>query len=423
MTAPLNSRSRQGITLDKVGSSAYRKLSYPLHCGVFTEVAGDQTIFHFNGHGEILRAKGRKSDWPHPNEWLKRTVGNDWVYYSNGGYTGVFEAIGEYYLPNFAYPTNSLLGGNPFSDRAVSSLVHSWHGQLARLAEALAPLSAEHQAFFAKALANTPERLAAKAELLHRIIGERVSVLPPDARHVDSNLIPLTISPGCLHKCRFCKVKNAAPFSVLNKESIEPQIEQLIAWYGHDLDTYNALFLGEHDALQAGEATILESLEAAHRNFRFAHARIPDHCTFLFGSAVSLLAAPESLFMALNQLPGHIFINIGLESADQQTLAQLGKPISAAIVRQAFLRLLDINKRFPGIEITANFIMEEGLPPDHFPSILALIRDSLTHCLPKGSIYFSPLTFGRPSRARLFEFNRLKVASRLPTFLYIIQRL
>jgi len=76
-----------------------------------------------------------------------------------------------------------------------------------------------------------------------------------------------------------------------------------------------------------------------------------------------------------------------------------------------------------GIEITANFIMEEGLPPGHLPSILTLIRDGLTHTLPKGSIYFSPLTFGQPSRARLFEFNRLKVLSRLPTFLYIIQRL
>lgn len=423
MTAPLTSRSRQGITLDKVGSSLYRKLSYPLHCGVFTEVAGDETIFHFNGNAEIIRAKGRKSDWPHPNEWLKRTVGNDWVYYSNGGYTGVFEAIGEYYLPNFPYPSNSLLGGNPFNDEAVSSLIHSWHQRLAKLAEDLSPLTAEHHDFLARALANTPERLAAKAELLHRIIGGRVSVLPPDARHVDYNLIPLTISRGCLHKCRFCKVKNAAPFSVLKKEAINSQIEQLFAWYDRDLANYNALFLGEHDALQAGEATILESLEAAHRRFGFAQARIADHCTFMFGSAVSLLAAPESLFAALDRLPGHCYINIGLESADQPTLEQLGKPITAALVRQAFQRLRELNKRYQNIEITANFIMEEGLPSGHFPSILALIRDGLSHCLPKGSIYFSPLTFGRPSRARLFEFNRLKVASRLPTFLYIIQRL
>ena len=423
MTAPLISRHRQGITLHKVGSSVYRKLSYPLHCGVFTELAGEQAIFHFNGNAEIIRAKGRKSDWPHPNEWLKRTIGNDWVYYSNGGYTGVFEAIGEYYLPNFTYPTNSLLGGNPFSDEAVSSLVHSWHERLARLAEALSPLSVEQQDFLARALANTPQRLAARAELLHRIIGGRVSVLPPDARHVDYNLIPLTISQGCLHKCRFCKVKNATPFTVLKKESIHSQIEQLLTWYDGDLDNYNALFLGEHDALQAGETTILESLEAAYRRFRFAEARTVDHCTFMFGSAVSLLAAPESLFAALDQLPGHCYINIGLESADQPTLEQLGKPITASLVRQAFQRLLELNQRYQGIEITANFIMEEGLPSGHFPAILGLIRDGLTHSLPKGSIYFSPLTFGQPSRARLFEFNRLKVASRLPTFLYIIQRL
>lgn len=423
MTAPLASSSRQCITLDKQGACQYRKLSYPIPCGVFTEIACDQAIFHFNGNGEILRAKGRSSAWPHPNEWLKRTVGNDWVYYSSGGYTGVFEAIGEYYLPNFPYATNSLLGGNPFADQAVETLIRSWHELLRRLAETLAPLSPEQQAFLAQALANTPERLASKSRELHAIIGERVSVLPPDARHVDYNLIPLSISRGCLHKCRFCKVKNARPFTVLGRDEIRLQIKQLRKWYDRDLGNYNALFLGEHDALQAGEAPLLAAWEEAWAGLGFAESWIKEHATCFFGSAVSLLAAPESLFASLNRLPGHCFINIGLESADPATLDRLGKPITATLVGEAFRRMQELNKRYQRLEITANFIMEEDLPPGHFPSILALIRDSLTHTQPKGSIYFSPLTFGRPSRARLFEFNRLKVLSRLPTFLYIIQRL
>jgi hypothetical protein len=423
MTASLTSASTESIILDKVGSSQYRKLSYPLHCGVFTELACEETVLHFNGNGEILRAKGRGSDWHHPNEWLKRTVGNDWVYYSSGGYTGVFEAIGEYYLPNFTYPTNSLLGGNPFTDKAVDSLIHGWYDVVERFAAKYFCLSSAHDAFFTRALANTPQHLAVRAEQLHRLIGGRVSVLPPDARHVDYQLIPLPLSRGCLHKCRFCKVKNVRPFTVLSREEIRAQIIGLRQWYGHDLVNYNALFLGEHDALQSGEAALLSGLEEAFSGLRFAESRIDCHCTFLFGSAVSLLAASESLFATLNTLPGRYYINIGLESADLATLEQLGKPISTDIVRQAFQRMLEINKRYERIEITANFIMEEGLPPGHLPSILTLIRDGLTHTLPKGSIYFSPLTFGRPSRARLFEFNRLKVLSRLPTFLYIIQRL
>jgi hypothetical protein len=57
MTASLTSASTESIILDKVGSSQYRKLSYPLHCGVFTELACEEAVLHFNGNGEILRAK------------------------------------------------------------------------------------------------------------------------------------------------------------------------------------------------------------------------------------------------------------------------------------------------------------------------------------------------------------------------------
>jgi hypothetical protein len=85
--------------------------------------------------------------------------------------------------------------------------------------------------------------------------------------------------------------------------------------------------------------------------------------------------------------------------------------------------MLEINDRYSSIEVTANFIMDDGLPANHYPAILELIRERLTHTKPKGAIYFSPLTFNQPSRARLFDFNRLKILSRLPTFLYIIQRL
>jgi len=272
-------------------------------------------------------------------------------------------------------------------------------------------------------LANTPACLAEKAKRLQEIIGGPISVLPPDARHVDYNLIPLTIAEGCLHKCRFCKVKNASCFRVKTAAEITEQIGRLKNLYDADLPNYNALFLGEHDALQAGDDPICCSIEEAYRQFGFADSHIAEHKTFLFGSATSLVNAPEQLFMNLEKLPGMYYINIGLESADQETLDKLGKPISVGLVQAAFRRMQEINDRYGSIEITANFIMDEELPANHYPAILELIRESLVHTKPKGSIYFSPLTFNQPSRARLFEFNRLKILSRLPTFLYIIQRL
>ena len=72
--------------------------------------------FQFNLNGEVKYITGTGPDWPHPAEWLKRTIGNDWVYYSTGSYyTGVVDLFGEYYLPCPSYPTNTLFRENPFA--------------------------------------------------------------------------------------------------------------------------------------------------------------------------------------------------------------------------------------------------------------------------------------------------------------------
>ncbi len=422
MNAP-SLTNRLQCTVLKKGSANYSKQSFPVHCGVFSEVTSSSVVLHFNLNGEIIRAQGKGESWGHPHEWLKRTMGDDWVYYSTGGYAGVFEAIGEYYLPNFAYPSNNLLGGRPFADTTISGLTSSWHQILTHLTEGLDDAPEPVRRFLEKALKNTPACLAEKAKMLRTIIGGRISVLPPDARHVDYNVIPLSISQGCLYKCRFCKVKNTLPFSDKTKIEIADQIDKLRNLYGADLANYNALFLGEHDALQAGGDLICFSIQEAYRQLGFAESHITEHKTFLFGSATSLVNAPENLFIELEKLPGMYYINIGLESADQETLDKLGKPISAQLVQEAFTRMQEINQRYGSIEVTANFIMDDDLPANHYPAIMELIRERQVHTRPKGSIYFSPLTFNQPSRARLFEFNRLKILSRLPTFLYIIQRL
>lgn len=421
------------LTENIVGDSIYRKKSYPVHCGSFSEIETENFVFHFNLNHEIIRVKNKGKNWGHPHEWLKRTVGNDWVYYSTGGYTGVFEATGEYYLPNFQYPTNSILGGHPFRLEEISCLTQNWYDLLRELQSKIGltsqatDLTTEKElqikAFLEKVLLNDPERLEEKASSLFNIIGDRISVLPPDARHVDYNLIPLTISKGCLYKCNFCKVKNRSPFSELKPANIKNQIMALKNLYKKNLVNYNSIFLGQHDALQASQETIIGTINQAIEAFNLTHSNINGNNTFLFGSVGSLLGANTDFFDELEKLPGNTYINIGLESADQETLNKIGKPIQAKDVKTAFKRIQEINDRFLSIEVTANFIMDQSLPPGHYPSINALIRDSLDRKKPKGSIYFSPLTFDQPSRARLFEFNRIKIMSRLPTFLYIIQRL
>ena len=414
------------ITLNKKGSAKYAKMSFPIHCGIYNEIETKDFVFQFNLNAEIFRAKGKGRDWAHPHEWLKRTQGNDWVYYSTGGYTGVFEATGEYYLPNFQYPTNSVLGGHPFAQEEINYISRSWHKMIHNLQNQLTEvdrLPSDFTNFIAGVIENTPDILEKKAQQLLETIEGRISVLPPDGRHVDYNFIPLTISKGCLYKCRFCKVKNRTVFIEKKREAIVDQIHQLKQLYSKDLINYNSLFLGEHDALQTSPELILFSMETAYKEFEFDDSYIEGNNTFLFGSVTSFLNAPDHFFQQLDEFPGKTYINIGLESADQETLDKIGKPITEELVQEAFTRSQEINDHYSSIEITSNFLMDEDLPDNHYKKILGLIREQLPHVKPKGSIYFSPLSFDQPSRRRLFEFNRLKIMSRLPAYLYIIQRL
>lgn len=421
--APIHITHDLRISLHKKGARQYTRMSYPIHSGIFTEVETRDWLLHFNLNNEIIRAKGKGRNWPHPHEWLKRNMGNDWIYYSTGGYTGVFEATGEYYLPNLPYKTNGMLGGHPFEDECVGSLVSSWPDILDGIIHGNNLLPDEIVDFLHSAFANTPEMLTAKADRLFSICGGRSTVLPPDARHVDYNVIPITIATGCLYKCRFCEVKNKRPFSALPAADIEDQIRQLTSIYDRDLPNYNALFLGEHDALQAGPTSILTTLDEAYSAFSFDKGYMQGSNAFLFGSVTSLMNTPESFFQDLEQRPYNVYINIGLESADQETLDRLGKPLTSALVIEAFTRIQDINDRFAKTEITANFVLDDDLPKGHLPAFLNLVRETLPRVKPKGCVYLSPLRFGQPSRSQTFGFNRLKVLSRVPTFLYIIQRL
>jgi hypothetical protein len=114
------------------GKSQYIKSSYPVRYGMYSLVETSSAKMVFNPNGEITHLQG-KSQWPHPQEWLKRSRGNEWIYYSTGGYTGVFEAIGEYYLPNLSYDSNSLFGGKSLQHESVQNVLINWFGILERV--------------------------------------------------------------------------------------------------------------------------------------------------------------------------------------------------------------------------------------------------------------------------------------------------
>jgi hypothetical protein len=85
--------------------------------------------------------------------------------------------------------------------------------------------------------------------------------------------------------------------------------------------------------------------------------------------------------------------------------------------------MLDINRRYLNIEITANFLLGDCLAPGHYLALIELIRSGLDRFYSKGAIYLSPLKTSCNRSALLRQFVEIKNKSRLPAYLYMIQRL
>ena len=417
------------ITLDKEGSREFCKVSFPVRYGRFSEIKTSDTIFQFNLNGEIKYIQGIGQSWPHPAEWLKRTVGNDWVYYSAGGYKSIYDYFGEYYFPCLSYPSNSVIDEDPLNEPSVICVGKSLQGLRTKIEKLISGAKPGRlRDFLTDITKNDEETLRRKADQLRRLIGGQVTVLPPDTRHVDYEVIPVIVADGCLYRCGFCRVKTGQDFTPRRVGDIVRQIKNLKRYYGKDLHNYNAVFLGQHDALSAGRELLELAAQTTYELFDFEHSYLKGASLFLFGSIDSIIRSEEKLFESLDRFPFSTYINVGLESNDPATLEGLKKPVSVEQVREAFLRISDINQRYEKIEVTANFVLGKDLPASHLPSLLELIGDRPDLPRSKGAVYLSPLMEegmrGREDKRELLRrFSRLKTQSRFPTFVYLIQRL
>jgi hypothetical protein len=415
---------RFNIGIDRHGAERYAKTSYPVRYGKYGEIKTADYLFEYNLNGEIKTIRGINGNWPHPAEWLKRTAANDWVYYSVGRYHRLFSFLGEYYLPCLPYPSNSPWEHNPFGDVNVqNALADAFRLQAEIRSLPANGIPADISGYLGRVVQNDARALGRKTEKLHDIIGGAVSVLPPDTRHVDYNVIPLMVADGCLYDCGFCCIKSRQRFQRRTLDNIDRQIRRLKLLYDADLRNYNALFLGNHDALAAGRETIRHAATVAYHAFGFERAYLKNPTLFLFGSVDSLLNAGHQLFEALSHMPFYTYINIGLESADAVTLALINKPLQRDKIEAAFQKMLDVNRHYLNIEVTANFLLGDHLPPAHHDELIDLIRSKLKRPYSKGAIYLSPLNTSRNHSQLLRQFVEIKTNSRLPAYLYLIQRL
>ncbi len=416
------------ITLKRQGSKNYTKTSYPVRYGCYSEIEYNNFRYQFNLKGEVKHIVGTGPEWPHPAEWLKRTVGNDWVYYSTGNYySGVVDLFGEYYFPYPAYPTNCLFKENPFARKNVNAALK----ELEQIGPSILAQSVKYNEtkhrdlrdFLQLAGNNSLNQMRKRADQFHRILRAQITVLPTDCRHVDYDVIPLMISDGCLYNCSFCDVKSGMDLSCRSRDEITEQLIGLREFYGKDLINYNSVYLGQHDALAAKPDDIIFAAQKSYEIFSIERSYMLGPKLFLFGSPESFLQMDTFFWDSLDRLPFYSYVNIGLESFDDSTLEFLKKPIGARDVLMAFSRMLEINKSYTHIEVTANFLLGEELPASHIPSLLKQTGDSLGKYQGKGCIYFSPLKGSKKNKEILDLFRDIKHQSRIDAFLYLIQRL
>ena len=416
------------VIVNTRGAVGAAKGAYPARFGLYGEIRTREFAFHFNPTGEIRYMRGLTSAWPHPWEWLKRSWGNDWVYYTVGldrGQGRVKDWMGEDYLPCLSYESNAIREVTPYTDPRIARAFSAWSQVYADVCcSPMGEVDGEIQDFLkAVILQNDDDTLIAQAEAFHGILGGGVSVLPPDTRHVDYEVIPVNIADGCLYRCAFCSVKTGARFKARSKVAIADQIQALKGFYGSNLQNLNAIFVGDHDALAAGGELIAWAADLAYESFGFQRPEGGTPSLFLFGSATSFLNADHATFEMLASLPYKVYINLGLESFDGPTLKNLGKPITSEMVQDALNKMIQVNAHCPSVEVTANFLLGTAFSDNHREALISHLSELPEAARKKGCVYLSPLVESQHREAVLPMFHEIKKRSVISAYVYLIQRL
>ena len=82
-----------------------------------------------------------------------------------------------------------------------------------------------------------------------------------------------------------------------------------------------------------------------------------------------------------------------------------------------------MNAAYSNIEITGNFLIGKTLSPEHYQSLVDLLKDASDTSQDKGAIYLSPIKDSPGKRELLPQFFEIKNHSKLSTYIYLIQRL
>ncbi|RME19161.1 MAG: hypothetical protein D6806_18795, partial [Deltaproteobacteria bacterium] len=338
------------VELFRQESLRYEKVSYPARRGVLHRLSDGELDLWFRLNGQLKYLSGRPPAWQRPWEWLKLTLGDDWIYYSAGDYQGLYELCGEHYLQCPEYARYHPLGERPFAEGWVAGARKKALELLEGLEKAAAGAGGDIAKLYSIVAGRGPSFDWGRS--LHGIIGGTIPVLPPDCRHVDYDVVPLVLADGCRYGCRFCCLGTKRPFSVRSKSRILHQIEGLKAMLGEELGNHLGLFVGQEDALAAGWERFTEAASEALERLGLGRGNMKgEPSVFAFASVGALLECTERGWRHLNRLPARLYLNVGLEAAGAEALGVLGKPLRPATVDAAFCRAVDINRHYANVEV------------------------------------------------------------------------
>ncbi|HLA26346.1 MAG TPA: hypothetical protein VJZ49_00455 [Syntrophales bacterium] len=129
------------IIFDCAGRNDWGKFSFPVWYGMPVKVNWRGYRFDFNLRGGLKRIAGNCSVWPDPRETLKRTEGNDFIYYGTDGYESSYDLIKNYYVPFNGRSDCNVFTDNPLQNRHVKRALEAFDGlvkEAGRLASSVA---------------------------------------------------------------------------------------------------------------------------------------------------------------------------------------------------------------------------------------------------------------------------------------------
>ncbi len=410
------------VSLNLRGLNRWEKLSYPARFGLLHEVSGNGFTVRFNMRGEVTHFRAEDDSWPHPHDWIRITPSGKRIYMSAGSYIDPVSLYGEYFIPVPEERTNSLFPANPFSMPGVRHAARNLDRWLDRLTGIKNPPGS--LAGFLDSVRRSRRTAGERSAEFKRAIKGAVPVLPPDARHVQYDLLPVIISDGCLHNCGFCTIKTGNDFRERRTDEIKGQLDSTRQWLGQDIRNVNALFLGQNDALACSGELILRAISLTRERLEISRSFMKEPRVFMFGSVTSLLEAENDLFRKMEATEFQWHINIGFESFHQTSLEMLKKPVAAREVKDAFSRAAEINRTFRHVEITGNIVLWEQLPDRHMQLAKETLADHAANSAGGRplTIYLSPVTgHDLEGSGRIMKMAKeIQRGSPLPCFLYLL---